>query len=287
MIHPSELVLNDDGSVYHLKLKPEHIANDIIVVGDPGRVQLISSYFDDVEHIIENREFVTHTGTYNGKRITALATGIGTDNIDIVLNELDALVNVDLEKREIKEDHQSLNILRIGTCGSIQKDVIADRVVLSTRAIGMDGLLNYYQFEMQEDEKSLLNAFIKQVGWKDLNRPYLVSASNEMMAKFEKLDQVAKGITLTAPGFYGPQGRSIRLKPAIADQNAKFSAFSQNAERIINYEMETSALYGLSSLLGHQACTLCLVVANRTANSFSEDYKTEMKRLIERVLDLI
>lgn len=287
MIHPSELVLNEDGSVYHLKLRPEHIARDIIVVGDPGRVQLISSYFDSIEHMIENREFVTHTGMLNGKRLTVLATGIGTDNIDIVLNELDALVNVDLESRTIRSEHTKLNILRIGTCGSIQKDVPADRVVLSTHAIGLDGLLNYYQFEMSKEEITLQQAFLEQTKWELSTRPYLVKGSSEMRNKFSSLDGLAEGITLTAPGFYGPQGRSIRLKPALNDQNQLFADFHFDGNRIINYEMETSALYGLSNLLGHEACTLCLVVANRSANSFSKNYKASMKDLVEQVLDLI
>ncbi len=284
MIHPSELILNDDGSIYHLKLHPDQIAKDIIVVGDPGRVKLISSYFNTIEHTVENREFITHTGTLNGKRLTVMATGIGTDNIDIVMNELDALVNVDLKKRVPKKIHTKLNILRIGTCGSIQKDVPADQFVLSSHAIGMDGLLNFYQFSMNKDEEELMKAFISQTNWKNLNRPYLVSGSAEMKEKFMQIEGIRTGITLTAPGFYAPQGRSIRLQPAMKDQNTAFANFSHNGMRVINYEMETSALYGLSSLLGHDACTICLVVANRSANSFSKNYKASMKELIENVL---
>lgn len=288
MIHPSELVLNPDGSIYHLKLQPEQIAKDIIVVGDPGRVKLISSYFDEIQHTVENREFITHTGSLNGKRISVIATGIGTDNIDIVLNELDALVNVDLEKREIKKELSQLNIVRIGTCGSIQKDVPADKVVLSSHAIGFDGLLNFYDFSMEEEEQSLLDAFLEHSNWKrEMNYPYIVKGSDELQSKFSSIKGVVKGITLTAPGFYGPQGRSIRLKPSIENQNELFANFIDGKHRLVNYEMETSALYGLSKLLGHQACTLCLVVANRRANSFSKDYHVGMKKLIESVLEII
>lgn len=287
MIHPSELVLNEDGSVYHLKLKPEHIAQDIIVVGDPGRVQMISSYFDTIEFIIENREFITHTGVINGKRLSVIATGIGTDNIDIVLNELDALVNVDLESREVKENLTSLNILRIGTCGSIQKDVPADRVILSSHAIGMDGLLNFYQFKMTNEEQELIDAFLNHTQWTNLNQPYLVKGSSQWSNRFLNIPLIETGITLTAPGFYGPQGRAIRLQPSIENQNDLFATFSYNGMRVVNYEMETSALYGLSRLLGHNACTLCLVVANRRANSFSKNYKASMQQLVEKVLTII
>ncbi|MAY84831.1 MAG: phosphorylase [Flavobacteriales bacterium] len=286
MINPSELVLNSDGSIYHLKLHPEQLADEVILVGDPGRVSLISSYFDSIDHKVENREFITHTGEFNGKGISVLATGIGTDNIDIVLNELDALVNVDLEKREIKDQKRSLKLLRIGTCGSIQKDVLADQIVLSSHAVGLDGLLNYYDWKAEQEENEILNSFLSHCNWPDnINTPYLVAGSNAQIERFSSIEGVNKGITLTAPGFYGPQGRSIRLKAALANQNEMFADFHHKGHRLVNYEMETSALYGLSRLLGHDAATLCLVVANRTANSFSKNYPQAMKKLVEAVLE--
>lgn len=284
MIHPSELVLNPDGSIYHLKLQPEQIGRKIIVAGDPGRIKSISAHFDRIDHIVENREFVTHTGFYKGVKVSAIATGIGTDNIDIVLNELDALVNIDLEKREIKNEHTKLEIVRIGTCGSIQEDVPADEVVVSTHAFGLDGLLNFYVFEMNAEEQKVHSEIIQQTNWnKKMNVPYLVAGSSDLIQRIGK--KYHHGITVTAPGFYAPQGRELRLKPRVPDVNEKLRAFKYKDFRIVNYEMETSALYGLSSLLGHQACTVCAVVANRYANSFSKDYKPVINQLIKEVLD--
>lgn len=284
MIHPSELVLNPDGSIYHLKLQPEQIGRKIIVAGDPGRIKSISAHFDRIDHIVENREFVTHTGVYKGEKVSAIATGIGTDNIDIVLNELDALVNIDLEKREIKNEHTKLEIVRIGTCGSIQEDVPADEVVVSTHAFGLDGLLNFYVFEMNAEEQKVHSEIIQQTNWnKKMNVPYLVAGSSDLIQRIGK--KYHHGITVTAPGFYAPQGRELRLKPRVSDVNEKLRAFKYKDFRIVNYEMETSALYGLSSLLGHQACTVCAVVANRYANSFSKDYKPVINQLIKEVLD--
>ncbi len=284
MIHPSELVLNPDGSIYHLNLKPEHLANKIILAGDPGRIEAISSCFDKVEYKIQNREFITHTGIFNGERISAVATGIGTDNIDIVLNELDALVNVDLEKRSIKQKLTSLEIVRIGTCGSIQESVPSDEIVVSTHAIGLDGLLNFYQFEMNPKEVELFNEFKSQTKWPDnLNQPYLVAGSSTLIEKIG--NGFHKGITMTANGFYAPQGRAIRLKPKYQDMNELLRAFNYKNLQIVNYEMETSALYGLSRLMGHKACTVCAVVANRYANSFSKNYKAVISNLIETVLE--
>jgi uridine phosphorylase len=284
MIHPSELVLNPDGSIYHLKLKPEQIGHKIIVAGDPGRIQSISAHFDSIDHTVENREFVTHTGMYKGQKVSAVATGIGTDNIDIVLNELDALVNIDLEKREIKNKHTALEIVRIGTCGSIQEDVPADEIVVSTHAFGLDGLLNFYAFEMSAEESEIHGQIIEQTQWnKQLNVPYLVEGSKDLIRRIGS--GYHRGITVTAPGFYAPQGRELRLKPKVSDVNEKLRSFQFKDHRIVNYEMETSALYGLSSLLGHHACTVCAVVANRYANSFSKDYKPVIDRLIKAVLE--
>lgn len=284
MIDPSELIVNPDGSIYHLALKPEHIAHKIIIAGDPGRIETISSFFDSVECKISNREFVTHTGTYNNQRVTALATGIGTDNIDIVLNELDALVNIDLDKRLVKDNLTKLEIVRIGTCGSIQESVPADKVVVSTHAFGLDGLLNFYDFEMNESEKEIHSELLKQTNWdKTLNNPYLVEGSSQLIERIGK--GFNPGLTITAPGFYAPQGRKLRLRPKHENINEDLRSFEFKGNRIINYEMETSALYGLSRLMGHDACTVCVVVANRYANSFSKDYKPVIKSLIKDVLD--
>jgi uridine phosphorylase len=282
-ILPSELVLNKDSSVYHLKLHPHQIAKDIIVVGDPGRVETISSYFDKIEHKIANREILTHTGTFNGQRISVMSTGMGTDNIDIVLNELDALVNIDLGKREIKDTHTSLNIVRIGTSGALQEDIPVDSFVASEYGLGLDGLMNYYEYEESEEESNLLSSFYSQTGYqKSFAQPYFVKASKDLFAKLS--EGCHTGITATAPGFYGPQGRILRIPLREKDINNKLNKFHYNQKRIVNFEMETSALYGLSRALGHNACTVCVVVANRFSNEFSKDYKPAMKGLIEKVL---
>ncbi|MBL4710558.1 MAG: nucleoside phosphorylase [Flavobacteriales bacterium] len=284
MIHPSELILNPDGSIYHLALRPEQISNKIIVAGDPHRIATISAKFDSIETKVENREFITHTGIFNGERITAMATGIGTDNIDIVLNELDALVNIDLEKRTVKENLTSLQIVRIGTCGSIQESVPSDEVVVSTHAIGLDGLMNFYNFKMNAEEQELFTAFKSQTEWREeFNRPYLVKGSESLIEKVGK--GFHKGVTMTANGFYAPQGRRLRLLPKHTEVNEDLRKFNYKGHKIVNYEMETSALYGLSSLMGHEACTVCAVVANRYANSFSKDYKPVISKLIDNVLE--
>ncbi len=284
MIESSELILNKDGSIYHLNLRPEHLANKIILAGDPGRIALISSFFDEIEYQISNREFITHTGYYRGTRISAIATGIGTDNIDIVINELDALVNVDLEHRVEKETHQALDIVRIGTCGSINESVPSDEVVASQYAFGLDGLLNFYAFEMDEQEQGVFQQIIEQCNWpKRLNSPYLIKGDESLFNRMSK--NTHRGITITAPGFYAPQGRSIRLNPFDPDLNERLRQFNLDGLQFINYEMETSALYGLSKLLGHNACTLCAVVANRYAKSFSKNYKPTIEKIILNVLE--
>ena len=283
MIHPSELILNPDGSIYHLALKPQDISNKIIVAGDPHRIATISSKFDSIDTKVENREFITHTGMFNGERVTALATGIGTDNIDIVLNELDALVNVDLESREVKSELTSLEIVRIGTCGSIQESVPSDEVVVSTHAVGLDGLMNFYNFEMDDEEREIFIEFKKQTGWRpEFNNPYLVKGSSALVERIG--EGFHKGITITANGFYAPQGRRLRLLPKHQSVNEDLRKFAFKSHKVVNYEMETSALYGLSKLMGHQACTVCAVVANRYANSFSKDYKPVISKLIDQVL---
>jgi uridine phosphorylase len=285
-IASTELIINPDGSIYHLKLKPEHVANNVIVVGDPGRVELISSKFEKIEYKIQNREFITHTGFYKGKRITVIATGIGTDNIDIVLNELDAVVNIDLEKRIVKENHTSLNIIRIGTSGALQKDIPVDGFVASTHGLGLDGLLPFYKGLDAVNENELTQAFISQTNWNnEFNRPYIIKGSEELLQKIAF--DFHKGITATANGFYGPQGRMLRLELKRNDLNELLNQFSYKENRITNFEMETSALYGLGRLLGHNTCTVCAIVANRMAQQYSKDYKTAVDKLINIVLDRI
>lgn len=282
-IAPSELVLNADGSVYHLKLLPEQVARKIIVVGDQDRVARISQHFEQVEHKIENREFVTHTGTFNGTPVTALSTGIGCDNIDIVLNELDAAVNIDLNMRLPKSDHTTLEIVRLGTSGSLQEDIPVDSFVVSEYGLGFDGLLHFYQPQYEADELEVKAEFLKGVNWpRELNDPYLVKANPELLQIIGK--GLVKGITATANGFYAPQGRELRLSAAFPDINDRLRDFSWNEKRITNFEMETSALYGLSSLLGHKACTVCAIIANRYRKEYSKDYKKSVDELIGLVL---
>jgi len=285
-IAESELILNPNGSVYHLNLRPENISNIILVVGDQGRVQTISKHFTNIECRIQNREFVTHTGTYNGKRITALSTGIGTDNIDIVVNELDALVNIDLEKRVIKEKHTSLNIVRLGTSGALQGDIPVDDFVMSEYGLGFDGLLNFYQTDKDIYEDGITEAFIKHTEWgAKLARPYTVKASEELMKKLGA--GLFKGITATASGFYGPQGRQLRIVPADPMLNDKMETFNYKGHRITNFEMETSALYGLGAILGHQTVTICTIIANRVSKQYSKDYHPAVEKMIQTVLDRI
>lgn len=282
-IAESELILNADGSVYHLKLLPHQIAKDIIVVGDPNRVKLISSRFEKIEHVIENREFITHTGYFNGKKITALGTGIGTDNIDIVINELDALVNIDLSSKTIKNELTSLNIVRIGTCGALQPHIQSNDFVISEFALGLDGLLNHYQLTNTEEEQEIDHEFKSQIKYSsEINPIYVVKGSSRLYNLFKKYCH--SGITATASGFYGPQGRVLRLALKNPDLNHQLHHFSYKNLKVNNFEMETSALYGLSKLLGHNACTVCVVVANRYAKSTSKDYHPAMEKLIDIVL---
>ncbi len=283
-IAPSELILNPDGSVFHLQLLPEQIAQNIIVVGDQGRVETVSNHFDSIEFKVSNREFTTHTGLFKGKRITVLSTGIGTDNIDIVLNELDALVNIDLKTRTIKDKKSSLNIVRIGTSGALQLDVPVDSFVASSHGMGLDGLLNYYAGMSDCDEPAIAESFMHHAGWlKGLPYPYVVKASEKLLNQLAF--DLTKGITATAPGFYGPQGRELRLKPALPDLNEKLGSFRFENNRITNFEMETSALYGLGKLLGHECCTICAIIANRVAKEYSKDYKLTIEKLVLLVLE--
>ncbi len=283
-IEASELIINPDGSVFHLHLKPEEIANNIILVGDPGRVDVVSSYFDSIELKRSNREFVSCTGTFNGKRITVVATGIGTDNIDIVVNELDALVNIDFDTRTVKEELTSLNFVRIGTSGSLQKDLPVDTWLLSEKAIGFDGLLNFYANRDKVCDLNFESDFKESLEWNpQLTAPYVVNASSTLLKKLEG-DKVVNGVTISAPGFYGPQGRVLRLDLADAEINDKINAFRHKDYRVTNYEMECSAIYGLSALLGHNCATVCAIIANRLAGTASKDYKPVIKDLIVYVL---
>ncbi|RUT80023.1 nucleoside phosphorylase [Ancylomarina longa] len=284
-IKSSELIINPDGSVFHLHLKPEHLADTVILVGDPGRVELVASYFDEIECTISNREFVTTTGVYNGKRISVLSTGIGTDNIDIVVNELDALVNIDLENRTPKKEHTSLNLVRIGTSGALQGNIPVDSFLLSRRSIGFDGMLNFYANRDQVSDLDFEAAFKKSVQWNEkLASPYVVPASSMLIEKLDGPDMI-QGVTISANGFYGPQGRVLRLQTLDPKLNDKIEAFDYQGEKITNYEMESSAIFGLSAMLGHDAAAVCAIIANRITKDASKDYKPTIRRLIQTVLD--
>lgn len=283
ILQDSELILNPDGSVYHLKLRPEHVADTVILVGDQGRVAEVSKFFDRVDHKIQNREFVTHSGTYKGKPITALSTGIGTDNIDIVLNELHAAVNVDLETRTFKEEIKTLNLIRIGTSGSLQADIEAGSHIVSEFGLGLDGLIYYYNYVFDEEEAKLRDAINDHLNWNpDLAVPYLVKGSPKLIEQIGH--DMIKGITATATGFYGPQGRKLGLPLSKPDMNEALQSFSSGAHRITNFEMETSALYGLGKLLGHHCCTCCLILANREKKEYITNHQEAMDGLIEGVL---
>ena len=284
-IAASELILNPNGSVYHLNLLPENIARDIIFVGDQDRVSKITKYFDSIEFSTQKREFKTETGIFRGKRLTVISTGIGPDNIDIVINELDALVNIDLKTRTIKKEHTQLNIVRIGTSGSLQEDIPVDSFLMSKYGLGLDGLLHSYQPEAIL-ETEIENAFIKHTNWSaNKARPYIVRASQELLDKFEDKDLVFQGFTATAPGFYGPQGRVLRLALEDASLNNKMDNFNHNGARVTNLEMETSAIYGLSALLGHNAVSMNAIIANRANGTFSSDPYLVVENLIEYTLN--
>lgn len=283
-IPESELILNNDGSLYHIHLKPENLADTIIVVGDPGRVPEISKHFDRIEFRAQNREMVTHTGKIGSKRLTVLSTGMGTDNLDIVMNELDAVVNINLQTREPKSQHTSLNIIRLGTSGALQSDIEPGISVASTHGIGLDGLLYFYSGNGKVTDPLLAKAFVEQTGWNEkLPGIYAVPASQKLLSSLG--EGLIQGITLTAPGFYGPQGRELRLKTAFPELNSLIETFSFQGKRITNFEMETSALYGLGRLLGHETLTICNIVANRVAKTYAADYKRDMERLISHVLE--
>lgn len=285
MLFPeTELILTSENRVYHINLLAENIADDVIVVGDQHRVAQISKYFDKIEFKTEHREFVTHTGVFNGKRMTVLSTGIGTDNIDIVLNELDAAVNIDPVKRELNPVMRSLNIIRLGTSGALQADIPVNGLVASSYGLGLDGLLNYYENWREINEDAISEDFIRHTGWlSNLPYPYCVKASGHLIDKFK--NEAFCGITATAPGFYGPQGRQIRLKASMQGLNELLTGFRCGEHRITNFEMETSALYGLGKMLGHNCLTVCVIIANRVRKEFTSDYKQSVDTLIEKSLN--
>lgn len=284
MIASSELILNPDGSVYHINLKPEHIAKDIIFVGDQNRVEKITKHFDSIEFSTQKREFKTQTGIFKGKRITVMSTGIGPDNIDIVMNELDALANIDLKTRTIKEQHTSLNIIRVGTSGSLQANIPVDSFVASEYGLGLDNMMRSYLID-SITENDIEEAFISHTNW-DLRKgkPYIIEGSKELLNKFYS-EKTFKGFTGTAGGFYGPQGRILRLKIQDSDLNKKMDSFNYNGIRVTNLEMETAAIYGLAKLLGHQALALNAIIANRADGTFSEDPYKPVDELIEYTLN--
>ena len=284
-IPASQLVLNNEGAIYHLNLHPDQLADNIIMVGDPGRVDMIASFFDKVEVKRENRELITRTGYFNGKRITALSTGMGTDNLDIVMNELDALANIDLKTRMPKEVHRSLNLIRIGTCGALQPDIpVGDSYVATRYAIGLDGLLYFYEKHKEVNKSAMCDAFIEQMNYPaNLPKPYVVEGSKEL---FDHLAQgYYQGVTATAPGFYGPQGRTLRMHLTYPELNQKIEAFNYQGWRVCNFEMESSALYGLGKMMGHNCLTVCVAIANRVTEQFSTDYHPYMKKLVLNTLE--
>ena len=280
----SELIINPDGSIYHLNLKPSEVANTIITVGDPDRVASVSQYFNTVEVKKQKREFCTHTGTYKGKRITVISTGIGTDNIDIVFNELDALVNIDFKTREIKTDITALDIIRIGTSGAIQANIPINSFLISELAVGFDSLLHFYDSESIQHQE-ISQAIIEQTNWfEKKSEPYVVKGSKELIEQFSSSKTVS-GFTATNVGFYGPQGRILRLKTQDDMLNDKLSAFEFNELKITNLEMETAGIYGLSKLLGHNALSLNAILANRSTGEFSDNPSEIVDQLIRYTLD--
>ncbi len=282
-IEPSELVINSDGSIFHLHLHPKQLADNVLLVGDPDRVLLLKRMLSNVEFVSQSREFVSATGCYRDKRVTLLSTGIGTDNIDIVLNELDALANIDFQTRTVKEQHRSLRILRLGTSGAIQPDIETGSLVFSKYSAGIDGLLNWYAGRDSVCDTAMEQAFVEHMNWpRTLARPYFVLNSQEIADDF---GDAVQGITLSAPGFYGPQGRELRLKIIDPDYLEKLKLFRYNGLRITNFEMEGSAIAGLSRLLGHQGATVCMIIAQRSQKGMNVDYKTLMFRQAEVAIE--
>ena len=283
----SELILNPDGSIFHLHLLPEQLADKVILVGDPERVEMIAAYFDTRECEVSNREFHTITGSYKGKRITVLSTGIGTDNIDIVVNELDALANIDLTTRCEKSEFRQLTFVRIGTCGGMQPDIPLGSFLASEMSVGFDGVLNFYAGRNAVCELDFEDAFKKHLDWSPLKAsPYVVKANKELLEQITQ-DDMLRGVTISSNGFYGPQGRVLRLNLHDMQMNDKIESFRFGKHKITNYEMEGSAISGLSLLMGHRALTVCCVIANRRVKAANPDYKKQVQLLVEKVLDRI
>jgi len=283
----SELIINNDGSCFHLHLRPEQLADRVILVGDPGRVNTVAEYFDNIECEVSNREFHSITGTYQDKRITVQSTGIGCDNIDIVMTELDTLANIDYKTRTIKDKHRTLTFVRIGTCGGLQPFTPIGTFIASVKSIGFDGLLNYYADRNDVCDLEMENAFKEHMKWNPLKgSPYVAIANPELVDQIAREDMV-RGYTVACGGFYGPQGRQIRLRIEDPEQNEKVESFEYDGLRICNFEMESSALAGLASLLGHRAMTCCMVIANRYSQNMNTEYKNSIDTLIQKVLDRI
>ena len=281
----SQLVFNNEGAIYHLNLFPEMLADNIILVGDPDRVAMVSSYFDTIEYKRQNRELVTHTGTYKGKRITALSTGMGTDNIDIVINELDAVANIDFKTRTPKTEHRTLNMVRLGTCGALQPEIgVEDSYVASRYAIGLDGLAYFYKEHNEVIDKDMTDAFIRDMHYPtDLPKPYIVESSKELFDRLAK--GYNQGITATSPGFYGPQGRSLRLELTYPQINPDIEKFNYKGWKVCNFEMESSALFSLGKMLGHNCLTICVAIANRVTEKFTSNYHPYVEKLIKTTLE--
>jgi Uridine phosphorylase len=287
IIAPSELIINPDGSVFHLHLLPEQLTDRVVLVGDPGRVDLVASFFDSRDFEVQSREFHTIGGTYKGKPIMCLSHGIGPDNIDIVINELDALANVDFKTREVRDRKRRLTLVRIGTSGALQPELELGTPVIAEKAIGFDGVLNYYAGRNEVSDLEFEHAFCDYVGWNPLwAKPYVVNADEELVEQIGR-DDMVRGNTISAVGFYGPQGRELRLPLANPDLNRHIEEFRFNGRKITNYEMESAPLQGLARLMGHRAMTVCGIIANRMIHSANPDYKKKMPLLIETVLERI
>jgi len=285
-IAESELIINNRGAIYHLDLRPEELATTIITVGDPDRVAAVSKYFDHIEHTSQHREFVSHTGSLGKKRVTVVSTGIGTDNIDIVLNELDALVNIDFATRMVKSELTHLTIIRVGTSGSLQGDIPVDSYVASTHGLGIDNLLNFYRHEENEEEKGLLHSFITQTQLHHrLASPYISGASASLIRHF--VEGYHQGVTVTCPGFYGPQGRVLRMGLSQPELIDRLTGFGYGPHRITNFEMETAGIYGLGKILGHYCLSLSAIVANRISKEFSKDGNAAVEGLIKKTLEVV
>lgn len=284
IIPSSELIINEDGSIFHLHLLPEQIADIVLLVGDPGRVAMVAENFDSVECRVSNREFNTVTGTYKGKRMSVLSTGIGIGNIDISVTELDALANIDFKTRQVKEQKRQLTLVRLGTSGALQPDIKVGDVVYARTSVGFDGLLNYYAGRNEVCDLAIEKAFMEHTGWSELlPKPYFIDSTPELWELFK--DSTIDGITIASPGFYAPQGRWVRLQPADLKLNEKIESFEYEGRRITNFEMESSALAGLGTLMGHRVTTLCTIIAQRVALDACTDYKPFVKRMIRMALD--